>query len=493
METLINFKTFVDEIQQNNSRNYKLEVLRKYKDNANIKRYLDFIYNPYKITGISEKKLYKEIWMESEEVTSMYELMDYLLTHNTGRDEDICKVQQFKDTLDVDYYEIFDAIITKSLTLGVDVLSINKCMGDFIPVFSVQLANKYFDKPEIVEGKSFALTTKIDGGRIIAIKENGKVTFYTRQGQLYEGLVDLEQEMLEKLPDNICLDGEITLLDPWITEDTLFGTTDDHMIGRKLSSKEQYKETMKITRKDGEKHGVKMLVFDCMTAEEFRNQKCDTTYGIRRGELLCNFQHYYEDECFKVAKEFEKNNFPEGWSSRNELEAYNKYMFDWKNNLINFLNTKYTYFNILPLLYQGSDTNEITKWLNYNIEHGEEGVMINILDAPYEFRRTSNLLKVKKMLDLDLEVVGVEEGTGNFSGMCGALLVRYKEGNIVKVGSGLSKELRQEIWKDPNSYIGKIISVQYFEETTNQNNGLSLRFPVFLEFRNPADKNVADF
>lgn len=61
METLINFKTFVDEIQQNNSRNYKLEVLRKYKDNANIKRYLDFIYNPYKITGISEKKLYKEI------------------------------------------------------------------------------------------------------------------------------------------------------------------------------------------------------------------------------------------------------------------------------------------------------------------------------------------------------------------------------------------------------------------------------------------------
>ena len=61
METLINFKKFVDEIQQNNSRNYKLEVLRKYKDDDNIKRYLDFIYNPYKITGISEKKLYKEI------------------------------------------------------------------------------------------------------------------------------------------------------------------------------------------------------------------------------------------------------------------------------------------------------------------------------------------------------------------------------------------------------------------------------------------------
>ena len=47
MQSLIEFKEFVDEVQQNNSRNYKLEVLRKYKENENIKRYLDFIYNPY--------------------------------------------------------------------------------------------------------------------------------------------------------------------------------------------------------------------------------------------------------------------------------------------------------------------------------------------------------------------------------------------------------------------------------------------------------------
>lgn len=446
MQSLIEFKEFVDEVQQNNSRNYKLEVLKKYKENENIKRYLDFIYNPYKITGISEGKLYKEVSMVVQGVTSMYELMDYLLVHNTGRDEDIAVIQQYKDTLDIDYYEIFDSVITKSLSLGVDVLSINKCMGNLIPVFSVQLANKYFDKPEVVEGKTFALTTKIDGGRIIAIKENGKVTFYTRQGQVYEGLVDLEKEMLEKLPDNSCLDGEITLLDKG-----------------SLTSKDQYKETMKITRKKGEKHGVKMLVFDCMTAEEFRKQHCETPYFIRREDLLARFGQHYIEECLAKSAEF------------NEHKSI--------NNIISFLNTKYTYFNILPILYQGSDINEITKWLNYNIDHGEEGVMINILDAPYSFKRTSDLLKVKKMLDIDLEVIGYEEGSGNFSGMLGAFLVRYKEGNIVKVGSGFSKELRQEIWKNPDAYIGKVISVQYFEETVNQQGGISLRFPVYLDFR----------
>ena len=448
MQSLIEFKEFVDEVQQNNSRNYKLEVLKKYKENENIKRYLDFIYNPYKITGISEGKLYKEVSMVVQGVTSMYELMDYLLVHNTGKDEDIAVIQQYKDTLDIDYYEIFDSVITKSLSLGVDVLSINKCMGNLIPVFSVQLANKYFDKPEVVEGKTFALTTKIDGGRIIAIKENGKVTFYTRQGQVYEGLVDLEQEMLEKLPDNICLDGEITLLDKG-----------------NLTSKDQYKETMKITRKKGEKHGVKMLVFDCMNAEEFRNQNCVTPYLERRNNMLYKFSELLPDCDISI-------------KVNSGIESK-----DYYNGIIDLLNSKFTYFQILPYLYLGDDVNQINKWLNYNIEHGEEGVMINILHAPYSFKRTSDLLKVKKMLDIDLEVVGYEEGSGNFSGMLGAFLVRYKEGNIVKVGSGFNKELRQEIWKNPDAYIGKVISVQYFEETVNQQGGISLRFPVYLDFR----------
>ena len=449
MQSLVEFKKFVDEIQQNNSRNYKLEVLKKYKDNENIKRYLDFIYNPYKITGISEGKLYKEVSIVVQGVTSMYELMDYLLVHNTGRDEDIAVIQQYKDALDIDYYETFDSVVTKSLSLGVDTLSINKCMANLIPVFSVQLANKYFDKPEVVEGKSFALTTKIDGGRIIAIKENGKVTFYTRQGQVYEGLVDLEKEMLEKLPDNICLDGEITLLDKG-----------------NLTSKDQYKETMKITRtKNLEKHGVKMLVFDCMSAEEFRNQNCVTPYLERRNNMLHKFSELLPDCDISI-------------KVNSAIESK-----DYYNGIIDLLNSKFTYFQILPYLYLGDDVNQINKWLNYNIEHGEEGVMINILDAPYSFKRTSDLLKVKKMLDIDLEVVGYEEGSGNFSGMLGAFLVRYKEGNIVKVGSGFSKELRQEIWKNPDAYIGRVISVQYFEETVNQQGGISLRFPVYLDFR----------
>ena len=92
---------------------------------------------------------------------------------------------------------------------------------------------------------------------------------------------------------------------------------------------------------------------------------------------------------------------------------------------------------------------------------------------------------------MDLEIVGFEEGEGRLAGKLGAVLVRYKNGNVVKVGSGFSDELREMIWDHQDETLGKIIEVQYFEETKNADGGESLRFPIFKDFR--SDKTEADF
>jgi len=452
--------TFCSELKNHSSRNDKLNILLQYKNDEEIKTFLNYVFNPYITYGLKAAKLSVDMTERFKEYNNcsytLFELFEYLRIHNTGTYEGVWKAKCFINMYP-QYKDFLIECITKSLTLGVDVLSINKCMGNFIPTFSVQLACKYFETPEYVEGKQFALTRKIDGSRIIAIKENNEVKFYTRQGQLYEGLVDLEKEMLETMPDNICLDGELTILNPYTVELDEEGRP---AVGIKLTSKEQYKACMKISRKDGIKHGLKMLVFDCMKVEEFKEQVCNTAYKNRRKMLA---------QIFRNALTYE--------------------ITDYNNNTLN--NANHTYFEMLPILYEGNDTSKITEILNEQVAKGEEGIMINIVDAPYHFTRNKDLLKCKLMQDVDLEVVDYEEGSGNFTGMLGALLVRYKEGNIVKVGSGFSKELRQEIWKNPDSYIGKIISVQYFEETTNQQGGLSLRFPIFLDIRD--DKTVADF
>ena len=52
------------------------------------------------------------------------------------------------------------------------------------------------------------------------------------------------------------------------------------------------------------------------------------------------------------------------------------------------------------------------------------------------------------------------------------------KGTVVSVGSGFSLAERREYYKYPERIIGKEITVQYFEETTNQNGTVSLRFPT---------------
>ena len=434
MKSLTKFKRFVEEIRLSASRKYKQEILEKYAGDMDICAYLKYAFDPYITFGISTKKLNKPVGSDHgiTGITSVFRLLDYLKEHNTGSDRIISLCQEYISNIsasDESAADLLEEIICKDLSIGCDAKSINSVIPGLIPVFSVQLAEKYFDKPERVEGKEFALTTKIDGGRIIAIKRAGKVEFFTRAGQKYEGLVDLEKEMLEIIPNNYVLDGEITLLDY-----------------KNYNSKDAYKQAMKITRKDGEKHGVKMLVFDGMPITEWDRQESNLSWSDRRAMLEC---------------------------------------------MTGFYNDSLTYFELLPVLYRGEDTSKILELLESEIARGQEGVMINICNAPYEFKRTTNLLKVKKMNTLDLEIVGVEEGEGRLAGTLGAIHVRYKDGNIVKVGSGFSDWHRNEIWQNQIYYIGKIVEIQYFEETKNDKGGVSLRFPIFKDIR--LDKLTADY
>lgn len=433
MQTLFQFRDFVKEITSSNSRKHKQEVLQKYSQNVIILTYLQFAFNPYVTFGISTKKLYKTVGASRlTHLNSIFELLEYLKIHNTGTDQDISVCQEILNNVacyDREAADLLEKLICKDLSIGCDAKTINSVIPGLIPTFEVQLAQKYFEKPEKLEGKTFALTTKIDGGRIIAIRENGQVSFFTRAGQRYEGLVDLEREMLEVFPDGTVLDGEITILDD-----------------AGIPSKEAYKRAMKITRSDGEKHGLKMKCFDMLSLNEWKSQDCTHNWGERRVALADMFFYAPHDP---------------------------------------------TYFELLPVLYQGTDTSKVIEYLEEAIANNEEGVMINICDAPYEFGRTWSLMKVKKMNTLDLQIVDFEEGSGRLAGTLGAIHVRYKNGNIVRVGSGFSDVLRSQIWADKEKYLYSICEIQYFEETTNADGGISLRFPVFKDFR--PDKLTADF
>lgn len=429
-------KACVEKLQATTGRLDKEAILKEYSDNEFVKKCLWYRFNKYIVFGISDKKLAKISFSNtSEEVIdeenyNLLSLFEYLEQHNTGRDEDINVVAKYIHNL-TPYADLIKGFIGKDINLGVQSTTLNKVYGkNFIPVFDLMLGFKYFDDPDkyVPEGTSFILTHKLDGMRCLIIKDHGKTNLFSRQGQKLEGFLDIEEEA-KQLPDGFVYDGELLLRND-----------------NNLDSKDLYRATMKIAASDmPDKKNIIFNCFDLIVLDEFKNGYDSKPASLRKQWL-------------------------------NKILAR-------RNNL--------QWIKEVPILYEGTDKNKITEWLNKITSEGGEGVMINVSDAPYECKRSKGLLKVKKFQTCDLRCVDLELGTGVNANRLGAITVEFPYNDTiyqVKVGSGFTQEQRDYFWHNKNAILGKIVEVQYFEITQNQNGGYSLRFPVFCQVRNDKDE-----
>ena len=352
----------INQIKATSSRNEKEAILKQHKDNEDLRYILDVVYNPYIILGIKDKKLKKMIdradGFKNKFGDDFKALIEYLKQNNTGRDYDVRLAAEFlRATFDEELYDFYWEVITKQLKIGATAKSINTAFGEqFIPQFDVMLAKKFEDEEHKVKGKEFVITEKLDGMRTIMIVENGNVTFFSRQGQPIAGLVEIAQDA-KLLPDNV-YDGEL-----------LIHNADDY------KDRDVLQETLKIARKDGEKRGLILHLFDMIPIEEFKAGKSKATYRKRKEELE-----------FIVEK------------------------------------LKSPYIKVVPNLYVGKDLDVIPKLLEEMNRKGKEGLMLNVSDGKYQCKRTDVLLKIKSMNTMDCKIIGFEDGTGKYEGMLGALI-----------------------------------------------------------------------
>jgi DNA ligase-1 len=120
------------------------------------------------------------------------------------------------------------------------------------------------------------------------------------------------------------------------------------------------------------------------------------------------------------------------------------------------------------------------------VDGGYEGVMIKDVDAPYECKRSHSWLKAKPFIEVSLDVIAVEEGTGKNAGKLGALVCEgVDDGKAIRVnvGSGLTDEQRDSFWQLKRDCIGMVAEVRADAITQNQDGTYSLRFPRFMRFR----------
>ena len=305
-------------------------------------------------------------------------------------------------------------VIDKDLGIRAGAKVINKAIPGLIPTFSVALAQEY--KEECNWEDNWYASRKLDGVRCLAITdENGKCTLYSRMGKEFTTLDKVKDAIEATGIINTVFDGEICLVD----ED----------------GNEDFQGVMKqLRRKDHQIENPAYMMFDMLNIKDFNNQKSE--------EILSDRLH----------------------------------------TLRSFLDNVDT--NILRYTEQAviTDGRHFDMWQQMVKDNNYEGFMLR-KDVGYEGKRTKNLQKVKTFFDAEYEVIDfdiddhevVRDGKSETIKMLSQVWIEHK-GHKVKVGSGWSQEQRLQYMD--GSIVGKIITVQYFEETTNDKGGISLRFPT---------------
>ena len=397
----------------------KLEILTKNKTNKVLRTVMFYTYNPFYQFYMKKVPTTKVAGKDTidKKIDALTYLLDTLRNRKVTGNAARDMVQDFLGSFNKISQDIIGRILKKDLKIGMSGKSANKVWKNLIPEFSVALAKTYEGKVDIFDG-TWLTSRKLDGCRCITIIEDGDVKFFSRNGKEFNTLDVLKENLLSivGMKRSVVLDGEICITDGKGSED--------------------FSSVMKEIRKKG--HTIKnpkYYVFDMLTVEEFFSKKSKRTLRERLDVLVQDFP--LDNNVIKQLEQYivSENSFAE--------------MQD---------NVK---------------------------EEGWEGLIVR-KDAPYKGKRSKDLLKVKKFFDDEYKVIDIETGpfTHSVKGkgqvtedMLTAVIIKHK-GYKVSVGSGFSIEQRKEFLKDPKKIIGKTITVQYFEESKNQNGGLSLRFPT---------------
>ena len=410
---------FVNQMKATSSLNEKKVIIGTIKNDEFIKRALKYAYDPYKkyyVTSATCKK--RSDLYELPVFADLFCVLDDLNGRYVTGHNAIGLVNGFIKEQDERFEDLIFSIIDRNLELRASASVINKVIPGLIPTFDVALANK-FDPKRADWNDVWLASRKLDGVRCITIVDiQGNVKCYSRQGNEFETL-DVVREAVKQMGlRGVVFDGEICLMDK--------------------DGNEDFPGIMKqIKRKNHTIDNPRYVMFDYLTLSEFDNKSSEMPLTGRLGRFA------------KVAEHIESS----------------------------------IYLSVLQQVVV-SDDDHFAKLSTEAEELGHEGLMVR-KNVGYEGKRTQNLLKVKKFHDAEYQVIDLDfedhrvirEGKEVVMPMLAQAWIEHK-GYKVAVGSGWNQEQRIRYQKNPSELIGKTITVQYFEETKNQQGGLSLRFPT---------------
>jgi len=443
--------SWIRKLNESDSRLHKEDVIKQALEasvlgSTNSINFLSFTkacYNPYVTFGVKQIPNTVGIvdaenpWDEFNEL--MLQLSQRRLTGHAARDA----VQNLAERFDSDEWNTFLApVLRRDLRVGISDKTINKiCKGTAyeVPMFGCQLATNSEGRPEMKGMKR--LEPKLDGVRAlftVVLSDFGDTTVmcFSRNGKVFENFTHIEDQIRENWVKMVratnTIDQGRSLVNGFVLDGEVIGNT--------------FQELMRQARRKDNVQAEDSVfnIFDIIPLEDFRRGHWNAQLK-KRIDLLDSMRPVIE-------------NMP-------NVELLPHIMVD---------------------LDTAAGKDQLERYAKDNVNAGFEGIMIKEMEAPYICKRSTDWMKWKPTITVDLEVIGVEEGTGRNKGRLGALVCAGDDDAkfiTVNVGSGFSDTDRDELWRDRNLVVGKTCEILCDVITQNQDGSYSLRFPRFVRFR----------
>jgi DNA ligase-1 len=395
-------------------------------------------YNPYVTFGVRKVPDTAGI-IDAENPWSEFNTLLTMLSHrDLSGNAALDAINEISERFDSIEWNTFCApVIRRDLRAGISDKTINKICKKTeyeIPIFGCQLATNSEGRPEMKGTKR--LEPKLDGVRVLLMvipsaSEGVTTICFSRNGKVFDNFGHIEEQISNNFV-KIARGHQNALINGFVLDGEVIGNT--------------FQELMRQARRktDVQADDSVFNIFDIIPLSDFREGHWNAQLR-KRINILEHIRH----------------------------------VVDTMPNV-----------ELLPHIMVDLDTaagkDQLERYAKDQVNAGFEGIMIKELEAPYICKRSTDWMKWKPTLTVDLEVVGVEEGTGRNLGRLGALVCHGVDDGkeiTVNVGSGFSDTDRDDYWTNRNLVIGRTAEVLCDVITQNQDGTYSLRFPRFVRFR----------
>ena len=445
-------QSILEKLENTNSQKEKIEILKTMNEIQ--KRWFSLCYNSLITFGVKKIPEYTSE-SNSLDIVSIMDILEkeFVTREITGN----AAIERLRDILsNAEEPEAVERLIKRDARCSVNSTLLNKVFPNLIPEIPCMLAQPMNEKTlKNIKFPAFS-QLKADGMRCIAFITSNNVRMFSRNGTeiicepLKNTLMTIGQIEENLLSDNVALmlDGELICY------------KDNKLLDRKTSNGICNK-VLKGTASENELNLIQMQLWDIV--------KIDS-----------NTFSPLEDKSYEARLE----------------------------DLYSILNMSvFSKLEVIPTEVVNS-MEEALEHFQKMLSQGLEGTILKNQDAKWSNTRSKDLVKLKEENTIDLLVVDIEEGSGDFERGLGAIICETSDKKLrVRVGTGFSFEDRgfvndlsngkkvvkqiKSLEEVSKNYLGKIVEVKYNQIIKSKGKDeMSLFLPRLVCVRN--DKSTAN-